>query len=189
MIKNDMSMVKIGGTLNSIKSYNKNEVTHRKFEETVYDVYSEYKNSKERRKEFLDNVREYKIKYFKSTASKKDKLYVLFKLVARKDLKGIDNINYIKEVLTNVIGDDDQIAFEIFVSNEYEHPQPVIVINYFNDFDCVYYVIDVNEKDSIKQYDYNGFNKVLKYKILIPFTEQKMYPKMKPIEEGGRLVK
>jgi hypothetical protein len=189
IIKNDMSMVKIGGTLNSIKSYNKSDATHRKFEETVYDIYSEYKDSKERRKEFLENVKEYKTNYYKSTASKKDKLYVLFKLIARKDLKGIDNINYIREVVSNIIGDDSEIDFDIYISTESGRPQPVIVVNYYNDFDSIYYVIDVNEKETIKQYDYLTFNKMMKYKMLIAFTEHKMYQKMKPIEEGARYVK
>ena len=185
IIKNDMSMVKIGGTLNSIKSYNKNDITHKKFEEMVYEIYTNYKDSKQRRQEFLENVKEYKVNYFRSTASKKDKLYVLFKLIARKDLKGIDNINYIKETLNNVIGDDEDILFDIYISNEDEHPRPIVVISYNNNDDYTYYVIDVNNKESIVQCDYQHFKSMMRYKNMVYFHEQKMLSR----KEGAKRVK
>lgn len=185
IIKNDMSMVKIGGTLNSIKSYNRNEVTHRKFEETVYSVYSNYRDAKKRREEFLNNVKDYKIKYYKSTANKKDKLYVLFKLIARKDLKGIDNINYIREMINNIIGEDEDLSFSIYSMNYDGHSRPVVVISYDYNDDVIYYIIDNNSDNVIKQYNRKQLQKLINEKHLLYISDEQ--PMIK--KEGAKRVK
>ena len=161
LIKNDMTMVKIGGTINSIKSVNKNEMSHRKFEELVYDIYSSYKDTCKRREEFLDNVRQYKRTYFKSTVSKKDRLFMLFKLIARKDLNGMDSINYIKESMDRIIGEDESLTFNILAKNKGLHSQPIVVISMVTPDDIYYYLIDTNNEETVRLLTFNQIKRLL----------------------------
>ena len=161
LIKNDMSMVKVGGTINSIKSYNKNEMTHRKFEELVYEIYSEYKDMNKRREEFLDNVKEYKRTYFKSTLSRKNKLYMLFKLIARKDLNGMDAINYFEEVAKRIIGEDDSIGYNLLAKKDGVHSKPIIIVSVISEDEWLYYLIDTNDKEPVKIMTHQQVKKLL----------------------------
>ena len=151
-IKNDMSMVKIGEIINGIRSNNSNKMTNKKFEETVYSIYSNYKNMMERKKKLEESIKEYKNKYNQdSNISRRDKIYTLLKLISRKDLKGLDSINYILKVFSSVINEEDNITINVCRKNYDYSSRPVIIITLLDDTNTCF-LVDPNEESTIKRY-------------------------------------
>jgi hypothetical protein len=146
-IKNDMSMIKIGASLNCIKSYNTNEVTRKKFNETLYNVFSEYNQIKERKFAFNNLVEEYNNKYKNDIEIPfRKKLYLLLKLISRRNLKGLDNINYFKEMFNIIFKEEDDISIEIVAKKYMYHFRPVVLITKDN----YTFLVDPNDYDSVK---------------------------------------
>ena len=146
-IRNDMSMIKIGASLNCIKSYNTNEVTRKKFNETLYNVFSEYNQIKERKFAFNNLVEEYNNKYKNDIEIPfRKKLYLLLKLISRRNLKGLDNINYFKEMFNIIFKEEDDISIEIVAKKYMYHFRPVVLITKDN----YTFLVDPNDYDSVK---------------------------------------
>ena len=147
VIKNDVSMIKIGGSLNCIRSYNTNEITKAKFNETLYKVYSDYNKTKERKQEFNDLINEYNNEYKTNTnINFRSRLAILLKLISRKNLKGIDNINYIKEVYNKIFGESDEVSLEVLIKKQSYHSRPVILVTK----DKYIFLVDANDYEPIK---------------------------------------
>ena len=124
IIPNDMANAKINAPLTGLKSINNNSVSKRKFDELVYKILSEHIRQKENRKLFKESLEEYKEKYANTKLDTKEKLYVLLKDIARKDLKGMDTISYQRLVFKNIFECSNNIAIN-FISS---------MVNTYNDF-------------------------------------------------------
>jgi hypothetical protein len=152
IIQNDMSNIKIGKPLSSIRCINKNETTVKKFNETLYEVYSSYLRDISNHELFNKSLSEYKKKYAKSEKiSRNNKLFILMKLIARGDLKGIDSVNYVKTVYDNIFADDDSVSLTLAGLTKYDHVRPVYIVSLFENGNYTYFVCNPSDTSYLEK--------------------------------------
>ena len=142
-IRNDMTQVKMGGRLSSIKILNKNEITIAKFKETLHTIYLNYVIDNNKKKESEQYVRSYKnlsnlgIQY---PVEKKIKL--LLSLIQESNLTGMDLINYVQEVMHRTIEKEQQLSYKIYLYTNRETNTIRLFLNIIENNNN--YLIDLN---------------------------------------------
>ena len=176
IIESDMTMVKIGGVLTGIRSENDNKVTYDKFNEKLYNIYSNYKDMEYRKQRFNEDVLRYQQEYQKDMSiSKKERLYLLFKIIGRKDLKGIDSISYINKVFHNIFNDDENVSINVLGTTHKMISRPIAIVT-LKEEDYTYFYIDPNAKsNTVKTISRNELMDMVE-KHIISFIDNKVIP-------------
>ncbi|MBR6073015.1 MAG: hypothetical protein IKP76_01665 [Bacilli bacterium] len=115
IIKNDLSKVKIGKSIDGIRCLNTNEVTKEKFKEKVVEIYSRYKKMFKKFNIIDEVVKEYtKDDYGLHT---EEKIGLLYDYIKNSDLTGLDLINYIQTLVDSILNEDEHVDYKLYKYN------------------------------------------------------------------------
>lgn len=112
-IKNDMSKVKIGKSIDGIRCINTNQVTKQKFREKVIEVYSRYKRSFHKLGIVDDIVKTYRDNYDYKFYTE-DKIGLLYDHIKDSELRGVDLINYIQTLVDGILDENEHVEYKLY---------------------------------------------------------------------------
>lgn len=173
--KNDLTSVKIGDNIIGLKSINKASVSNNKFKELLNKIYKTFLEDKKRKLDFASKLQSYEVTYKSYNLTKKEKVKLFLQAIARKDLKGTDNIGYMKRVFNNIFAKDKNVSINFIgesLSKDEFNETPLVVVSILDNNEYFYYQIDPNNAELIKSttkeeleekflagyYYYRGFN-------------------------------
>ncbi len=161
ILDSDLTNVKVGKTLTGISSTNTSNQTKQLFDEKLYNVYSEYKKKQSRNEEFEHNIELYAKRYYRNpNISRRTKLFTILKLIARKDLQGLDSVSYVKETFNNIFAGDPDVSIYICSKTVKHHIRPVNIVTVNDNDSIIYFVVDASDKDLIKVFGQRELNRL-----------------------------
>lgn len=173
--KNDLTSVKINDDIIGLKSVNRVDISKIKFKELIDKMYKIFLNDKKRTLDFKSKLEEYERTYQECKLSKKERIKLFLTAIARKDLKGTDNIGYMKRVFNNIFAKDKNVSINFigagFSGDEF-NVTPIAIVTVLENNEYCYYkvnpkspnVIDSITKEELEgmfsndYYYYRGFN-------------------------------
>lgn len=114
----DIMCNKINDEYLVLTSSNTSLVSKIKFRELTKKIYSDYIADKKKAIEFDNNINKYKQEFCMATIDKTSRIKLFLRAVARKDLKGLDNIEYIKNVFNNTLGNEPDITIGFLIPSK-----------------------------------------------------------------------
>lgn len=126
----DIMYNKINDEYLNMTSINTALVSKIKFRELTKRIYTDYINDKKHIVEFEDNLNKYRYQFGVSMLDRTTRIRLFIKAVARKDLKGIGNVEYINNVFNNVLGKElgANLYFLIAAKNNKIGLQPLTIL-------------------------------------------------------------
>lgn len=150
--KNDLTSVKINDNIIGLKSFNSTNISKTKFNELIDKMYKVFLKDKKRRLDFKSKLEEYKQTYQDCKLSKKEKVKILLLAIARRDLKGIDNIGYMKRIFNNIFVEDKNVTINFIGSSSTQddfNVTPLVIVTVLDNNQYYYYIIDPKRSDVI----------------------------------------
>lgn len=181
---NDLTSVKINDKINCLRSVNECEISRIKFQELLDKMYKKFLNDKKRELDFRSNLEKYESTYKNFNISKKEKLKILIKAIARRDLKGIDNIGYIKRVFDLLFDGCPDVSVSFIGSSLNNHGfniTPIVIVSILDNGEYHYFNIDPNEvgiiktifKETLQEMFRNGYYYYREHNNYIPGIEER----------------
>lgn len=128
----DIMCNKINGEFLALTSTNSALVSKIKFKELSNKIYADYIDDKRKEIELENRITEYKDQFSVNSIDKTKRLRIFLQAIARKDLKGLDNIKYIQRIFHNIFGYNKNISLCFLMSSKNKHigftPITIVVI-------------------------------------------------------------
>ncbi len=160
---NDILCTKISGKYLALKSSSSIAISNNKFNELANKVYADYINDKKKEIEFENNIIKYKSEFSIPILSENSQIELFLRAIARKDLIGLDIIEYIKNTFNLIFNNDRNVKVDFLLplktSNMFS-TTPVVLVTIGND-KIKYIIIDKN-RENIKEISKKEINDLLK---------------------------
>ncbi len=149
----DMSSAKMNEGINSIKCINTNQTTKNKFEELLAKINYTHLVNASLKRDYIKALDEYRSVYARASMSRKERLFMFFKVISSSSLMGTDSIVYQLKMFENFFRPEDGISISVVSSSintyrEYEYV-PITIVSVVNSSEYTYFVIDANSKEII----------------------------------------
>lgn len=151
--KNGLIGIKINNDIIGLKLINSADISKVKFNELIDKMHNIFLKDKKYELDFKSKLEEYNHTYRDCKLSKKEKAKILLRSIARRDLKGMDNIGYIKMVFDIIFVEDENVTINFIGSNLTQddfNVTPIAIVTVIDNNNFYYYKIDSRSNDVIE---------------------------------------
>jgi hypothetical protein len=141
---------KINDEFLSITSTNKCNISKEKFIELSNKIYNEYIIEKKKEIDYQKNLDKYRNNFGTIILDNIDRLKLFLKAISRKDIKGIDSIEYINNIFNNIFDNTSNINISYLIPRNILRETsitPIVIISIEGVNDCHYLKVDYKSNE------------------------------------------